>query len=519
MILSSNIWGLILSYAGIFGIIAVAQMFVKKGMSTSATRKLIHISVCHWWLLALLMFDSLAWAIIGPISFIIVNYISYRFALFRSMEHPEKRKNLGTIYFPVSLTILVTAVFSGFMPAAAASIGILSLGWGDGLGALAGEHLSACSSHIPALLRKKYHLADGSTKSVAGSLAVFAGSFVVALITLAVSSSLTLITLLAFSVLLALLTCLIEGSTPYGLDNLSIPLLISLAAWGLLELPEASISTSISYENWSALLYILLAAGLNAVVAFTALQKKAVNHSGAAAGFTLGFLLAVLGGWQVWILLMWFFLSSTFIGRIRPERREAASGVQERGNKREWIQVFANAGPSLVWVIIYAFLKEPVFLAAAAAGFSAATADTWSSEIGVLSKQQPVLITSIFTQRQQISPGLSGGVTRLGTAAGMTGAIGTAALSFALFNGIYLSTALLIAAAGFAGTLLDSILGATIQAQYRDLKSSLDTERQGTHNPLVRGYNWCSNDAVNAIITTVSSIIVFLVLIMLPTGG
>ncbi|GAB6089415.1 DUF92 domain-containing protein [Spirochaeta dissipatitropha] len=512
MILSSNIWGLILSYAGIFGIIAAAQMFVKKGMSTSATRKLIHISVCHWWLLALLMFDSLAWAIIGPISFIIINYISYRFTLFRSMEHPEKRKNLGTIYFPVSLTILVTAVYSGFMPAAAASIGILSLGWGDGLGALIGEHLSADSSHIPAILRKKYRLSDGSTKSVAGSLAVFAGSFVVALLTLTVSSSLTLFMLLLYSVILALLTSLIEGSTPYGLDNISIPLIVSLAAWGLLGLPEASNSSSILNGNWPVLLNILSAAGLNAAVALSALKKNAVSRSGAAAGFFLGFLLAVLGGWEVWILLMWFFLSATIIGRIRPEQREAASEVQERGSKREWIQVFANAGASLVWVIVYALLPEPVFLAAAAAGFSAATADTWSSEIGVLSRQNPVLITSIFQRRQQISPGLSGGVTILGTVAGMTGAIGTASLSFVLFEGIDLSTALLIAAAGFAGTLLDSILGATIQAQYRDLKSSLDTERQGTHNPLVRGFNWCSNDAVNAIITTVSSVLVFLAL-------
>jgi uncharacterized membrane protein len=53
---------------------------------------------------------------------------------------------------------------------------------------------------------------------------------------------------------------------------------------------------------------------------------------------------------------------------------------------------------------------------------------------------------------------------------------------------------------GFIGAILDSILGASIQAQYRCALSGRLTERpatQGVRNALQRGFAWVGNDAVN----------------------
>ena len=64
------------------------------------------------------------------------------------------------------------------------------------------------------------------------------------------------------------------------------------------------------------------------------------------------------------------------------------------------------------------------------AAFASALADTLSSEIGILSKRKPVLITTL----KQVKPGTDGGVTPLGMIAALVGATIIASVHFILFH-------------------------------------------------------------------------------------
>ena len=167
----ANILGLALSYAGIFALIALAGGLLRAGaVRPAASRKIVHIGVSHWWLLMMATMDRLWVAALGPVTFIIINWLSLKLRLFKAMEDPEPGKNYGTIYFPISLLVLVSASYAGLMPLWVGGVGILIMGWGDGLAALVGERFGSVNARI-----------FGSMKSVVGAAAMFAASFIVTL--------------------------------------------------------------------------------------------------------------------------------------------------------------------------------------------------------------------------------------------------------------------------------------------------------------------------------------------------
>ena len=252
--------------------------------------------------------------------------------------------------------------------------------------------------------------------------------------------------------------------------------------------------------------FLLLAAGLNAAVALVALWRRSVSRSGAVAGFLVGSAILCAGGFFIWGMLMLFFVSASVISRVGATTKTKLASMHEKGGERDAVQVLANGGAGLVGSILIAVTGEPAFAAAAAGGFAAANADTWASELGVLSPAPP---HSIVTRRE-LAPGASGGVTRTGTLASVGGSA-LIAVWFALWvwaqqaagSAAGLSRAalllLIITAAGAAGSLIDSLLGATIQALYRTEEGSL-TERptgDGGKNALVRGFRVVTNDVVN----------------------
>jgi uncharacterized membrane protein len=145
-------------------------------------------------------------------------------------------------------------------------------------------------------------------------------------------------------------------------------------------------------------------------------------------------------------------------------------------------------------------------------------ADTWATELGVLSRVPPHLITT----RQPVPPGTSGGVTRLGTWASLAGAllIGAAATLLvqveSLLNGDgwgvrAIAYPLLAVAGGLAGSLVDSLMGATIQCIYYCDRCGQETEsaihRCGQPARPMRGWAWLNNDLVNSLASLVGAFV------------
>ncbi|VEU82265.1 diacylglycerol/polyprenol kinase family protein [Acholeplasma hippikon] len=215
----NNILGLVFSFVFVFLMIGLSTILQKKNvLNDEGARKFIHIGVANWWFFVIFMFDNMYYAIIPPIVFILLNYASYKMNLIKSMERNDKG-NLGTVYFPISLLLLVIASFT-FMDPIIAGLGIFILGYGDGFAAVFGK----------AYGKKK--LING--KSIIGTVTMFVASLIVVFTMSLIGVSIPFIYTLLFSIIIAVVATVVELFTPKGLDNLSIPLSTSLLLWLLL---------------------------------------------------------------------------------------------------------------------------------------------------------------------------------------------------------------------------------------------------------------------------------------------
>ena len=96
-----NILGIIISFIYIGALMVASQYFEK--FDKEASRKFLHILLANWWLIAMAFFDNVVCAIIPPIAFIIINFISYKANLIKVMERKDEDKDgLGTVYFAFS---------------------------------------------------------------------------------------------------------------------------------------------------------------------------------------------------------------------------------------------------------------------------------------------------------------------------------------------------------------------------------------------------------------------------------
>ncbi len=229
-----------------------------------------------------------------------------------------------------------------------------------------------------------------------------------------------------------------------------------------------------------------------------------------------GGLLFGFGGLSGAALLLAFFVSSSALSHFRESQKEKLAEKFSKGSQRDLWQALANGGAAALFMAVFGLTREPVWWAASAAALAAANADTWATELGVLSKTPPRLITN----GQVVEVGTSGGVSGAGTLAALAGAflIGLVAFIAALLDSSLQASnpvilLLVITAAGLVASLFDSLLGATVQAIYYCNSCKKETERYPTHRcgsqtRLVRGWQWLDNDWVNFAATMVGAGIV-----------
>jgi uncharacterized protein (TIGR00297 family) len=249
-------------------------------------------------------------------------------------------------------------------------------------------------------------------------------------------------------------------------------------------------------------------------------KRGALNSSGVAGAVIVGTLIFGLGGWEWGALLIAFFISSSALSFYRSRDKEGLAEKFAKGHQRDLGQALANGGMAALLAVLFKSLsllgkgQEGVLWFVACAGAMAAVnADTWATELGVLSSRPPRLITT----GRQVEVGTSGGVTWLGTAASLGGALfigllgGVGALS--VHQGWTSAGALLLAATvgGLGGSLFDSLLGATVQAIYWCDTCHKETERKthrcGTETRLQRGWLWLGNDTVNFFASVVGALV------------
>ena len=247
---------------------------------------------------------------------------------------------------------------------------------------------------------------------------------------------------------------------------------------------------------------ILAGLALSALIGGIAYRRRSLTRGGWLGAALTGTLTFGLGGWAWGLTLIAFFVTSSALSHFRQARKQQLAGEKfEKGGRRDLLQALANGGAGGLLALAYGLSgQQPLLLAAFAGIMATVTADTWATELGVLSPRPPRLVTSW----RVVEPGTSGGVTAYGLAATAAGAlmIGMVLLvAGAIERGVWVPW--LLAAAllgGIGGSLADSLLGATVQAIYR-APSGGETERptapDGTPNPRIRGWRWMNNDLVN----------------------
>lgn len=259
-------------------------------------------------------------------------------------------------------------------------------------------------------------------------------------------------------------------------------------------------------------LLLRLGAGVlaSSAIAAAAYRRGSLTRSGIAGGLVVGTVIFAFGGWPWWLVLVAFFITSSRLSHYREASKERIAAEKfSKGSQRDLGQALANGGMGALMALASFFAPGPVTMAAFVGAMAAVNGDTWATELGVLSTQPPRLVTTW----KVVEPGTSGGVTGRGLLAAFGGSlvIGVAALGSGaierLFGGASMppSPWLLVAAAagGMAGTMLDSALGATVQAVYRCPKCRKETERTlhscGTPTEPARGWRWLDNEWVNFI--------------------
>lgn len=262
--------------------------------------------------------------------------------------------------------------------------------------------------------------------------------------------------------------------------------------------------TGLSSRRGRLLLGLVFSSGIGLL----AYRRRSLTGGGAAGAVTTGTTIFGLGGWSWGLSLIYFFVSSTLLSHFREkEKAQTAADKFSKGSRRDLAQVAANGGvASLCAALNGATHSETVreaLQAAFAGALATATADTWATELGVLSARKPRLLTT----GRPVAPGTSGGITPLGSAASALGALSLGLVLWTM-RGLRRSLAslpLISLLSGLAGSACDSLLGATVQAMYFCPRCRRETERTvhscGTHTHPLRGISWCNNDVVNLFAT------------------
>ena len=215
--------------------------------------------------------------------------------------------------------------------------------------------------------------------------------------------------------------------------------------------------------------------------------------------------LCAAAGWSWALLLISLFVAATGLSRLRRQRKTRLLGsIVEKGSERDAWQVLANGGVYIVSSAGYLIHPDPIWFALGAGSLAGASADTWATEIGTLSKRDPISITSW----QTVPPGTSGGVSLVGTLGGVGGALFVALGAWLLKWPVPFAA---VAVGGVAGALADSLLGGTLQARRWCRQCEEFTERKihdcGTPTTREGGLKGMNNDVVNAICSATGALV------------
>jgi uncharacterized protein (TIGR00297 family) len=476
--MSQNVQALLWSF-GYIGLCVVAgESALRVGLSREGARKLVHVSVGLWVFGTVALFSERALAVVPPLVAVVGNWVIHRKRLLKSLD--AEAENLGTVWYPVAFSALVWLAWD--KPAALAG-GVLAMAVGDALASLVGRRFG----------RHFYEAPGGERKSMEGSLAMMAGTFAAVLPVLlllpGIAPEAPRVPLAALAAVVA--TC-VEALGTRGRDNLWVP----LAVGAVLYLVPPGLVMGLG-----------LGAMLAVLIAMAAWSRGSLSPSGVLGAVLLGTLVFGLGGWVGAAALVGFFVSSSGFSKAFRERKAPMEEEYAKTGTRDVWQALANGGVAAGAAVLLGATGDARYAQAMLGALAVANADTWATELGVLSRSPPRMVTTL----RPVAAGTSGAVSGVGLMASVAGAAFVGGVA-ALAGGRWGLVPWLVVA-GVAGSLLDSLLGATVQDVRWCEACGKETERRvhrcGQATRPLRGFSWLGNDTVNTLATAAGALLAF----------
>ncbi|MDQ1145047.1 uncharacterized protein (TIGR00297 family) [Bacillus sp. SORGH_AS 510] len=236
---------------------------------------------------------------------------------------------------------------------------------------------------------------------------------------------------------------------------------------------------------------------------------KSLTVTGAIAAIITGLTVYLGFGIRGLILLGVFFTSSSLWSKYKSAAKRVIEEKLAKGATRDWRQVFANGGAAAFFSVIYYFHEDIIYLIGFVVCLASANSDTWASEIGSLSRKQPIYIRTF----KRIEKGTSGAVSLLGSTAALAGSLLIAIFSYWLFQ-LSFVLVLLIFLCGYLGNVIDTLVGAFYQQVNKCIECGLETEKKEHCNKQtirIKGSTIVDNDMVNFLSGVVAAVIAMVV--------
>jgi len=258
----------------------------------------------------------------------------------------------------------------------------------------------------------------------------------------------------------------------------------------LLPSPELAIEAALIVTGFAVISYV----------------SRIVDRGGLLAGLLVGYVVYVFGGRFLFMPLLAFHLSAGVFTKYKYEEKRRKGVAEEKIGARGWRNVLANGGIAALFASaagVGGSSVNSIFLAGFLGAIGTAAADTAATELGLLYKNPPRLITDLKTR---VPAGTPGGVSMLGEAAQiLTSVLVTVAVVVFMPFAAFAAWAFgITTVASFAGSTVDSLIGATGQTLFRCEVCGRTTEKRvhcGQRAVHIRGKPWLDNNIVNLFAT------------------
>ena len=468
-------WGYLLAVC--FGALCLflSHIAYKLGLQKKYTRKLVHILIGFEWVILQLFLGPTWHSFLVCAAFTVFLFVSY-FKKLLPMISSDADNSFGTVYYGISMSVLSFVCI--FLPEMMLPFGIavVCTSFGDGFAGVIGQAFSKCKVNIRLL----------SNKTVFGALANFAFSFFGSwLLSYVLSLDITLLDCAA----IAGLSAVLELVTPYGLDNITVPLGTGTLAYLLAFVPII--------DRYLAPIII------TPLIIALAIKKRVLTEWGVALALVIDVFVSVAfwnDGFLILLLFLVLSVASDKIKNLKEPRSEH--------NPRDEVQVLANGGAALVCAIAYLFFPRTLFRVAFVGAMAEALADTVSSGFGVFANT-----TFDLFKMRKCEKGISGGVSIPGTIAGVVAAFLVPTVAF-LLGAIQPIHILICGSFAVLGCFIDTLIGSLAQEKYYCKRCNKITDSRVHCKAKTKrhsGFSFVDNNITNFVSNVITTAIIILI--------